>query len=278
MRLAPLSVCLLLATSAPLQAQCRVPTGSNEARLLAWYAAPLVFSPAGVLGDLPPGGLRAMLEMTYIPVPGAALQRTSSCFRPKQEHSDIAPVLPRPRITLGLPGGLFVEVAYVPPVTVRDATPNLFSAGVGVVRPLRASLAIAVRAHLTVGSVEGPITCPAAELQLTDVAEPCYGQAPSKDRYRPNVFGVEGLALWSGGRVAAYGGVGVTSLRPRFTVGFQQANGYFDATRVLVDLQRVALLAGVRSALSGRFSLTGEIYSVPRDLTTLRVGGAFRMR
>ena len=279
MRRRPLSVMALVVLSAPLGAQCRVARGSNEARLLAYYAVPLVFSPAGELGGLSSGGVRAGLELTYIPTPNPALQHTSSCFRPKQENSDISPVLPRPRVSVGLPGGFFIEATYLPPVTVADATPNLFGLAAGVVRPLRGRFSVALRLHGVIGSVEGPITCPAAALQTTDITEPCFGETPSKDRYHPNAVGLETAVMWaSSGRGAAYAGVGVTSLRPRFQVGFQQANGFFDATRVSVDLTRAAAFLGASYSLSRRLHLAGELYSVPKDLTTVRVGGTLLVR
>ncbi|HEX7123666.1 MAG TPA: hypothetical protein VF178_14920 [Gemmatimonadaceae bacterium] len=278
MRARALALCLAAALPGLAHAQCRPGPNSNEARLLAYYAVPLAFSPSGVLEPLPVGGVRLAFDLTWIPAPSDELQRTDRCFLPKGENTQLAPVLPRPRVAVGLPAGLVLEATWLPPLTVADATPNMASIALSVVRPVSPVLGVAVRAHATVGEVTGPITCPREALQLDDAGAACYGTAPSEDTYHPNVAGVELALTWRGHRLAGYAGAGLSSLRPRFRVGFQEAGGDYDATRVIVDMSRVTALAGVRWLLTESADLHGEAYAVPEDLTVLRVGASIRVR
>jgi hypothetical protein len=279
MKLVCRAVIVLSCGATAVDGQCRVGKETNEARLLAYYAAPLAFSPSGTLERMTPGSVRLGFELTYIPEPDDELRHTSICFLPKEEHSQLSPVVPRPRVAVGLPGGLVVEGTWLPPVTVADAEPNMASLALGFVRPVAGAWGVAVRAHATVGRVRGPITCPEEALQQSEPAAACYGDAASRDTYRPNLVGLETAVTWTGaGRFALYGGAGYSSLRPRFQVGFQPANAPFDSTRVEVNLRRLAVMAGGRARVSPALAIAGELYAVPEDVTTFRLGGTWRIR
>jgi hypothetical protein len=272
-------VAVLLALTRAAPAQCRVPANSEEARLLAYYAAPLTFSPAGLLEQQPAGSLRASLEVTIIPQPGDDLRRTSRCFQPKEENTQLSPVLPRPRFSLALPGGFVAEGSWLPPLTVADATPNLASLALALVRHLSGAFGFALRAHATVGHVRGPITCAAEALQLANPQLACYGSEPSEDTWYPNVAGGEAAVTWRrDGRASAYAGAGYSSLRPRFRVGFRDAAGQLDSTRVEADVERVTVMAGGRYLVRGSLSVLGEVYAVPEDVTLFRTGLTLRFR
>jgi hypothetical protein len=259
--------------------ECPVPSGSNEAKLLAYYAAPLTFSPSGAIGGLPAGAVRLGFEVTLIPAPGNELRRTSRCFLEKEENSQLSSVFPRPHLAVGLPAGFFAEAMYLPPVTVGNATANMASIALGVSRSITSLLGFSIRAHTTFGQVKGPITCPEEALQQQSVDQACFGVGPSEDTYRPNIFGGElALSIAASERVKLYGGGGYASLSPRFRVGFLQANGYFDRTLVTTELSRLSLMAGGSYQVSSKAALTGELYSVPDDMTTIRLGGSWRIR
>lgn len=274
-----LGVTLALLVAGEVEGQCRVGRETNEAKLLAYYAAPLAFSPGGVLEPLARGAVRATLDLTWIPSPDDALRQTSQCFLPKEENTQLSPVLPRPRVAVGLPEGLQLEATWLPPITVGDATPNLLSLAVGFVRHGAGRYGFAARVHATVGRVRGPITCPTGSLQLDDPAAACFGIAESRDTYRPNIAGLEGALTWRRDeRLAGYAGAGFSILRPRFQVGFQPTGGAFDSTRVVVDLERLTGMAGVRWALRPATLVTAEVYAVPEDVILLRVGASLRVR
>jgi hypothetical protein len=288
----PIALALPLALAAvvlpsPADAQgyatCHPPHESNEAKLLAFFAAPIAFSPGGMASSLPPGKVRVAFEATYVPSPSKAMQQPEACYGlRKTENTNLSPVFPRPRVTLGLPGGLLLEGSYLPPVTVADAEPNLGS--VALSRPWRLSgddergtVSLLLRAHATMGRVRGSITCPKKSLQTQDANIACYGTDPSSDTYKPNMFGGEaGLAKQAaGGRWGAYATTGVTWLRPRFQVGFQYLGSSFDDTKIVVDMTRFAAGAGAWYRVATKAAITGELYSVPTDATTFRLGGAY---
>src|SRR3954465_12114143 len=158
-------------------AQCRVDKSSNEGKLLAFYTAPIVFSMATAPEVMPPVSLRVGAEGEYIPKPNPAIEQTGACFREKSEHTSLSPVFVRPRITVGGPFGFALEAAYLPPVTIARATPNLFSFAISnthhfAVGPSRGTTLMA-RIHGTFGNVKGAITCPKSQLQQTDPSSPC---------------------------------------------------------------------------------------------------------
>ena len=279
--IALLALAGLAATS--VEAQCRPPANSHEARLLAFYEAPLVFSMAGAPTQLAAGELLVTAEAGNVPSPSAALQRPEFCYQPHSENTKLTPAFGRPRITLGLPAGFALEASYLPPVTVGGATPHL--ASVALSRPMDylvggREVTLALRAHGTFGVVRGAITCPASALQTTDAAAACYGTQPSRDSFYPAMFGSEGaLGLRTGGgRVAFYAGGGVTWLRPRFRVGFTDAAGYVDSTEVEASLVRASAFGGVSVRVNDALELSSQVYSVPEDVTTVRATVAYKLR
>lgn len=265
-----------------LQAQaCVAPKGSNVARMLAWFEGPLAFAPLGPVHRLSPGAVIVGGDITWVPAPPASISHTNGvCYADKSEHPGLSSAFPRPRVIVGLPGGLSVEAMYLPPVTVADATPNMGSVALAWVTPLgdaARGLALGIRAHATFGQVQGPITCPRSELQQTGLPG-CWGNRESKDTYRPNLVGGEVSVSSTAGDVRWYGGVGYSSLMPRFQVGFTYLNGTTDNSRVQVDLTRVSVLGGLSYGLTKTLDLTAQLYSVPDDATTGRLGIAWRLR
>ena len=263
------------------QGECTAPKSSNVARMLGWFASPLAFSQLGALSRLPSGAVVLGGDLTYVPTPSASITRTDVCYTSKSENTGLAPVLPRPRLTVGLGGGWSAEAMYLPPITVADATPSMGSVAVAWVGERSSMLRgahLTVRAHATFGSVKGPITCPRSAIQQVSSTSVCWTSRPSEDTYRPNVKGVEvGLAA-SQQRLAWYGGVGYSSLMPRFQVGYTALNGTLDNTIVRVDLTRVNAFAGVGWQLSKVVELSAQLYSVPADATTGRAGLSWRLR
>ena len=265
------------------EAQCRPPANSHEAKLFAFYEAPLVFSFAGAPVELPAGAVMLGAEAGNVPSPNAEIQRPEYCYQPHSEHTTLTPAFGRPRLTLGLPAGLLIEASYLPPVRVGGATPNL--ASFAIARPVDITvgaqrMTLGVRAHGTVGRVSGAITCPASALQTTDPTAPCYGTRPSRDTFYPSMFGAEGVVATRdrGGRISLYAGGGITWLRPHFQVGFTDALGNTDQTDVAVDVRRGSAFGGIGLRATDLLRISAEVYSVPQDATTFRVALQYRLR
>ncbi len=275
----------IVVVAAGVQAQpvCKPGADSNEGKMMAFFAAPLAFSPAGNAGTLRAGEIRVAFDATYVPSPDDEIRRPEVCYNNnKTENTELSPVFPRPRLAIGLGQGVAVEAMYLPPLTVMDATPNLFSLALSWTRSLPArSMFFTLRGHTTIGEVSGPITCSGDVIQLSNPIGNCYASQPSDDTYKPKMFGAEGIIGFGGGlKLRPYVGLGFTSLTPEFQVGYTDASTppNVDNTRVQVSLTRVAAFAGGAYQVSPRFALTTELYSVPQDVTTIRVGGILTLR
>jgi len=268
-------------------AQCRVASSSNEGKLLAFYTAPIVFSMATAPEVFPPASIRIGGEGEYIPKPDQAIERTGACFTQKSEHTSLSPVFGRPRLTIGGPFGFAVEAAYLPPVTIARATPNLFSYAIShshhfAFGPAASGTTLTLRFHQTLGNVKGAITCPRSQLQQSDPAAPCYGTNPSKDTFHPDMFGGEAAVGFApgAGTFSWYAGAGANRIDPHFQVGFTDANGNVDQTEVELrePLVRAAVFGGVSAVVRSIFDVGAQVYSVPSDATLFRLMGGIRIR
>jgi hypothetical protein len=236
---------------------------------------------------LPPASIRLGGEGEYIPKPDPAIERTGLCFTQKSEHTSLSPVFGRPRITIGGPFGFALEAAYLPPVTIARATPNLFSFAVSQshrfsVGPAASGTTLSLRVHGTFGNVKGPITCPRSSLQQSDPTAPCYGTAPSKDTFHPDMMGAEVAVGFApgGGSISWYGGAGANRIDPHFQVGFTDANGNVDRTEVVLrdPVVRATVFGGVTAVLRNILDVGAQVYSVPSDATLFRLMGGIRIR
>jgi hypothetical protein len=272
------------ATATGVPGECRVPKSSNEAKLLAFYSAPVSFSPASAPEHAPLWTLRLGGEVGLVPDPDSAIQQSSFCFIEKTEHTRLSPFFVRPRLTLTLPRGFTLEASYLPPVDFRDAEANLLSGALSWTKRLRMAPTenatdIMLRMHGTAGQVKGSITCPAKALQQADPMLACYGTSPSLDTFKPRMLGIEGIvstAAWDG-RLAFYAGAGGNFLRPRFKVGFNNAQGFVDSTVIAVDVNRVAMFVGVSAEVTSTVDLSAQVYGVREDGVTFRFGGGYRL-
>ena len=303
-KLTSLAATVLLAGA--LQAQNRVVEtydwSEHEGRLMGYYSAAIAFSPVGVLPRGAPWSASVGLELSYIP-PLSEAHRTGG-FQ-KTESTNLAPVLPRPRLALVLPGGAALEASWVPPVEAFGVTANLVSAAlsfpVGAVR----GAALSARVNGTTGSVTGPITC------NEDVRSAQGGQdyftyvchdRESEDRFEPRALGAELLVAHrapAGRSVLPYAGLGVRTERNRFDVGVlcNPPAGSTDIGTSLTcgpagrrdpyhpiletTMTRPYGVAGatwVAPGGMGRTALSGELFYAPGSLLTGRVQASVRFR
>jgi hypothetical protein len=287
---AALLAALIVCTARPARAQldfdsdgvCRPRASSNEAKLLAFYSAPFAFT--GLSGLLPTDGDSGMRiwiggEATVVPTPAASVRTSDRCYGIKKtENTNLAPVLPRPRLLIALPNGFALEASYLPPLTVAGATPNIGSAALSWARAVNGRLGVLLRAHGTFGVLRGPITCSETTIQQVNNTAPCFGTKVSDDEYRPNMLGGEGaVTVAFSDKVHAYGGAGFTRLTSRFNVNFQGTNAS-DNTQIEISLTRVPFFGGLSWRALPRLELQAQAYSVPEDLTTVRLGAMYRLR
>lgn len=275
--------CVLVASRAAAQAySCNpLPKDANESKLLGFFAVPLAFGALEQPQRVPTGMTTIMLEVANVPTADPGI-RSTQCFAPnKEQNANLASLLPRPRIVIGLPWGLHVEGTYLPPVQVGNATPNMVQGALAWTGRLGTfagnGLRLQLRGHATRGWVRGAITCSADALRPADAFAPCYGPRPSQDRYRPNMQGVEALIAVDGPGYGYYVGSGYTSLDPVLQVDFTTGTGFRDTSRVVAPrLGQVPLLVGGTLRFTERVALVGQYYIVLDQTSLFRVALAWR--
>jgi hypothetical protein len=250
--------------------ECRPSTTSNEAEGFGIVSVPLAFGRAQAPELLP--GLRLGLEAAYVPQIDDETATPTIC-RPGKgpENVNVASVIPRPRLSVPLPLGLSFEASWIPPVRVGGVKANLI--GVSLARSFGSidGVVVALRGHATFGSLRAPITCD--DDALEDAASECFQGTRSDDKFSPNIFGADVAVSVpaAGGRLRPYVGAGYNRLSPRFQVDFTNRFGEVDTTRVIVNLDRLAVFGGATWMLGYRFTLSGEVYAAPADAVTARL-------
>ena len=261
---------LLLCPAMGAAQECRPSKTSNEAEGFGIVSVPLAFGRAQAPELLP--GLRLGLEAAYVPQVDDATATPTFC-RPGKgpENVNLTPLIPRPRLSVPLPLGLAFEASWIPPVRVGGVKANLFGVSLGRSFGNIDGVVLALRGHATFGSIRAPITCD--DDALEDATSECFQGTRSDDRYSPNIFGAD-LAVSAPvaeGRLRPYVGAGYNRLTPRFQVNFTNGAGTVDTTRVIVNLDRLAVFGGATWILSYRFAMSGEVYATPADAVTARL-------
>jgi hypothetical protein len=246
-----------------------------EGRLIGFYSAALFFSALGAPERLSTWALDAGLEVTYIPQLSKS-QRTA--FQDKPEATNLAPVLPRPRVSLALPGALHAQVSWLPPVRVFDVEANLLS--VAITRALEpGGITIAPRFVATWGKVRGSITCFEDLIRGTEGESVYFTQIcnsrESDDHFKPQHFALEVLASRAIARLPflPYGGIGVLREKTIFDIGVQRADGSRDPDHPILELRATRPYGFIGGTVNAWRStrLTGELFYAPGSLFTARV-------
>ena len=287
MRTYPVILVALAGAAFPAaRAQCRPGANSNEAKLLAFYSAPITFSALDAPKRSSAWHLELQAEVSPVPTADPSIEHASECYTASaQQHSRLTSVFARPRVILTLPLGLAIEGELHPADPGGRCAPapgkrsDFRNGPARRIRALRLERPHAPRArHLRArersNHMRGIVA--AAERSrgrvLRRSAVERHVQAEHV-RARRRVYGVTSR----GGRFDFFAGTGVTWLRPRFEVGFTNLDGIFDNTQVEVNLQRWSLLGGATLHLAGAFAITTEVYSVPKDVTTWRLAASYRL-
>lgn len=242
------------------------------------YAAPMTFVAVDGAQPLTPWSVRVLGEATYIPDVPASQRLSEVCYSEKGENTGLSPMLPRPRVLLGLPAGVALELSYLPPITIADATPSLLGAAISVATVRPSGTHLAARVHTTAGFVEGPVTCARSALQ-TNPLKPCYGTEPSNDRFAPNVWGGELLVGRSvANRWRLHGAVGAVRMTPRFTVNFRSASGFVDNTPVEQTFTRITASVGATAAVTPVLGVGAQLFTVGAEGASGRLVLEWRAR
>jgi hypothetical protein len=255
------------------QAQrCEPSSTSNEADLLGIRSLSLAMSRGTAFGMEPAGTVRIGGEAVFLPKIDRETAQPTSC-RPGKEAENVNTVkfAGRLRVSVVLPRNVVVEASWLPPVEIKDLKANVLGLALSGARRLTDRWVAGLRAHATFGTVEGPITCPQAA--VIREGNECFGGTESDDTFEPNMFGGDVSLSFNPptSRFAWFGGMGYSRLMPRFQVNFRDQAGVLDTTRVVVDLHRLALFAGVSASIGHRLRGSAEFYGTTRDGATGRI-------
>jgi hypothetical protein len=286
------------AATASLGAQARdverYGAGAPEAKLMLFYSSTVAFSPLGIpygaeraAGSVANGRtaprFEAAVEVSYLPALSLE-QRTTGSDKP--EATNLAPLFPRPRLGARLPGGIGLELSWIPPVRVFDVKANLFGAALSRSFSLAGGLRVIPRASLLVGRVEGPITCNRDTANDGDAALAtyyslvCYGN-DSQDYFEPSH--VSGELMFartvSTGRLQPYASVGARRERTQFDIGVIRRDGSRDRDQPILEVTTTRAFGTVGASWFAitRTRLAAELYYAPGSALTGRVLAGVRL-
>lgn len=255
-----------------------------EGRLMAFYSAAMTFSSLALTPPGAAGSVSFGIEAAY--VPSLSLSQRSANFD-KPEATNLAPVLPRPRLALALPINLTLEASWIPPVKVFGITANI--ASVAISRPMLriGSVDLIPRVAALTGSVKGAITCSADSMNgrgaslAVYYASVCHDH-DSDDRFEPRHLSGELILRRGlrGGTLLPYVSGGVLRDRTTFDIGVIRDDGSRDPDHPILQLDdtRAFGSAGVTWLVGRRLITSGEVYYAPGSLLTVRLFAGLRLR
>jgi hypothetical protein len=291
------AACVFLAAGAfsSLRAQAReVQTyGPNdpEGKLILYYSSAMAFS--GISdGAARKSALDIGFELSYVP-PLTEEQRSVS--NDKTESTNLAPVLPRPRVSYVTRGDFRVEASWLPPVKVFGVKANILAASLSHELFDIGSARVVGRLAGMTGIVKGPITCnedfPKKGFDNQEYyRKVCYSNE-SEDHFKPrHVMGeliVSPVPSERPGRFRPYLGAGARWEHTEFDIGVQKpvtSGGKTvlvrDTDHPILELQGTRPYGVMGTSFRARsvVTLAGELYYMPGSLFTVRTMATYHLR
>lgn len=239
----------------------------------------------GVPRALEPGSIELGFEAGWLPSLSED-ERRVGFNGTKVEDINRSSIFARPRLLVGLPAKLSLELGYVPPIELDGVEPNLLSLALG--RPIHESNRLRLGLRLTAlqGTVEGDIVCSADEAAAgSDPAlNPFLCEAPSEDELEISVYGLELSAALRipGSSLEPYASLAYNEMDLEFQIDARWA-GIIDRTLQRTDGDTWHATLGVQYSGWQRSSLAFELFYTPLDVvrppaTGSRTGELFNAR
>ena len=261
-----------------------------EAWAMSYVAASTFLTSFGATAPLEPWQATVAVDLGHVPRLSDEQQRVGFTGT-KQEDLNRSPVFGRVRLLFGLPAEFVGEIAYTPPIEVRDTRArNLFALAIARRIALHERASLSLRAFAQRGSASGDITCP-SRLAGAPAAENPFGcQEASRDRIELDYYGADVTAAWHAGPWQAYGSAGVARTDLAVQVD-ALTGGVRDLSRLTAKASRPFYTVGARWDLDRCWSLAAEVLHVPLRVdreagrggesdpyTGLRLQAAYRFR
>jgi opacity protein-like surface antigen len=235
----------------------------SESWGMKYYASLSLLTSVGAPASLGKGQVLLGVEGASVPQLSDE-QRRIGFDGTKLEDVNRTRVFGRLRGSVGLGAGLALDIAYVPPIELGGAKPNLFAAGLGRPFELSRVLRLGLRAHGQIGTIQADITCGADEAAAGNDPDknPYQCVEPSKDETRQKTLGGElTLGYDSGGPVKPYVGVLVTYMDLEFQVNALYAGGTIDDHMLQTTSgTTVAATGGLTYAPSPKWRISAEAF------------------
>jgi len=238
-----------------------------EAWAMKWYASVMQFTALGPPESRAAGSVDLAFEVGWIPHLSEE-QRRIGFNGLKVEDLNKLPILPRPRVTIGLGRDWSLDLSYIPPIEIEGVKANLFFAGVE--RPVYSAgrWTFGVRGYGQVGSVKGDYTCSeeTAEIEPGEPGNEFGCDEPSNDEVTLNAIS----AAVTGGfaaseRTSLYFGVAANYMDLEFQVD-ALTYGFRDRSRLITDGWTGSLNAGASWRLGEKTVLGTELFYSPLEV------------
>ncbi len=288
-----LAAVLLLAVTAEAQTSGNVPVVSPtdqisfdrpESWALTYFTSATLLAGLETPHTRKPGSISVQFELGWLPNLSDS-QRRVGFDGTKPEDLNKAPVLPRPRVVVGLPARFSLIVAVDPPIEAFGVKPKLLTVGLERAVYESETIGVGVRGYGQVGNVQAAFTCPTSVLAFApgSAANPYGCQAQSSDT---------ASLRFAGGQVAVgYRGMRLHGLSPHAALGVNYMNvafqvnaltfGYLDHTRLLSHGMTVSASGGVSYPLSRRLRAAVDVFYTPLSVqrtTVAQNDGLFNVR
>jgi hypothetical protein len=182
----------------------------------------------------------------------------------KVEEINRLPAIFRPRVTVGLPAKISLDVAWVPPIELRGVKSNLLA--IGLERPVYSAgpWTLGIRVYGQLGEIEGDFTCSEDDASFPPGSPGnIWGcEAPSEDELTLNYVGA---AITGGYRLKKtdfHWGLAANYMDMEFQVD-AVTYGVIDRSLLLADGWTWSFNGGASWRLGGRFSLSAEVFYSP---------------
>lgn len=264
----------------------QLPPTRPESWVLAYFTSATLLSGLETPATRRTGDVSLGLELGWLPSLSPA-QRRVGFGGVKEEDLNKTPILPRVRVSVGLPAGFSVIVAGTPPIPMFGVTATLLA--VGVERPVveKPRWTVGLRGFGQLGSVRSDFTCPARVVAYAPGSpDNDYGcQAPSADRAALRYLGGEvSVAYRSEGRsrFSPHAAIGVSYMDTGFQVDAVTFD-HIDHTHYLSHATVVSASGGVSYRVTPRFGLGVDVFYTPLTVrrevdAPLQTDGFFNVR
>jgi hypothetical protein len=240
-----------------------------EAWGMKFAAAVTAFTAVEAPRSRDPGTFELGMEAASVPSLSTE-ERRIGFVGTKVEDIDRVEAIGRVRAAIGLGADFTLELGVIPPVELEGLTPTFAAAALA--RPLmeRPRLRLGARLGYQHGTLEGDITCSAADVAAGDdpVGNPFGCEALSDDELETRLIGFELVAARASARPGGfepYLAVAVHRLDGRFQVDARY-NGVHDRTRLEAEGTFWSAMLGGAGELDPGWRLAGELFYAPLDI------------